>query len=115
VVEALAGLVTLDDLSRAAVAAYRNVLGKENLEAVTLTIGDTVVTIVSGALSSVERTLAERGQFDLLSETHRAVERQVETELVPVVESLLDRRVRSHVSRLLPEADLAVEAFVLEP
>jgi uncharacterized protein YbcI len=73
-----------------------------------------VVTIVRDTLTTVERTLAERGEIDLVRRVRLTFQEAMAESFMGVVEKALGRRVAAYHSQILVEPDVGFEFFLLE-
>jgi uncharacterized protein YbcI len=76
--------------------------------------GHYVVTIVRDTLTTVERTLAERGEIDLVRRVRLTFQEAMAESFMGVVEKALGRRVAAYHSQILVEPDVGFEFFLLE-
>jgi uncharacterized protein YbcI len=74
-----------------------------------------VVTALRDTLTTVERTLAETGNGDMVRSVRLTFQEALAHEFKGVVEEAMERKVVSYHSQLLIDADLGFELFVLEP
>ncbi len=73
-----------------------------------------VVTILRDTMTTVERTLAENGEADLVRRVRLTFQESMADSFKGVVEEALDRRVAAYHSQILVEPDVGVEFFLLE-
>jgi uncharacterized protein YbcI len=78
-------------------------------------VSDTVVSILKGGFTTVERTLADTGQVESVYQMRRTFQQVMEDEFRQVVEDATGRKVIAYMSTVHVDPDLAVELFVLEP
>jgi len=78
-------------------------------------VNDTVVSILRGGFTRVERTLVETGQEESVYQMRRSFQQVMEDEFRQVVEEATGRKVIAYMSSIHVDPDLAVEIFVLEP
>jgi uncharacterized protein YbcI len=78
-------------------------------------VDDTVVCILRGGFTTVERTLLETGEIESVYQIRRSFQQAMEDEFRRVVEEATDRKVIAYMSSIHVDPDLAVELFVLEP
>jgi uncharacterized protein YbcI len=78
-------------------------------------VNDTVVSILKGGFTRVERTLLETGQLESVYQMRRSFQQVMEDEFRRVVEEATGRKVIAYMSSIHVDPDLAVEIFVLEP
>jgi uncharacterized protein YbcI len=73
-----------------------------------------VVTVLRDTMTTVEHTLVETGHADQVRDVRLSFQEAMADAFKGVVEGALGRRVASYHSRLLTEADIGFELFVLE-
>jgi uncharacterized protein YbcI len=73
-----------------------------------------VVTIVRDTLTTVERTLAENGEVDMVRRVRLTFQEAMADTFKGVVEQALGRRVASYHSQILVDPDVGFEFFLLE-
>lgn len=76
---------------------------------------DTVVSILRGGFTTVERTLLDTGEVESVYQMRRSFQQAMEEEFRRVVEEATGRSVIAYMSSIHVDPDLAVEIFVLEP
>jgi uncharacterized protein YbcI len=102
-------------ISTGLVQLHRQYYGKGPTKAKTYFVNDTVVCILEGGFTTVERTLIEDGQSDAVYEIRRSFQKAMEVQFTEVVERATSRSVIAYMSQIHEDPDLAVELFVLEP
>jgi uncharacterized protein YbcI len=78
-------------------------------------VNDTVVSILRGGFTTVERTLIETGEVESVYQMRRSFQQAMEDEFRQVVEEATGRKVIAYMSSIHVDPDLAVEIFVMEP
>jgi uncharacterized protein YbcI len=78
-------------------------------------VNDTIVSILRGGFTRVERTLLETGQEESVYQMRRSFQQAMEEEFRNVVEEATGRKVIAYMSSINVDPDMAVELFVLEP
>ncbi len=78
-------------------------------------MNDTIVSILRGGFTRVERTLLDTGQVESVYQMRRSFQQAMEDEFRQVVEEATGRKVIAYMSSIHVDPDLAVELFVLEP
>jgi uncharacterized protein YbcI len=73
-----------------------------------------VVTVLRDTMTTVERTLAERGEQDLVRRVRLTFQEAMATSFKGVVEEVLGRRVEAYHSQILVDSDVGFEFFMLE-
>jgi uncharacterized protein YbcI len=89
--------------------------GKGPTKAKTHQVNDTIVSILRGGFTRVERTLLETGEVESVYQMRRSFQQAMEEEFRSVVEDATGRKVIAYMSSIHVDPDLAVELFVLEP
>jgi uncharacterized protein YbcI len=74
-----------------------------------------VITVLRDTMTTVERTLAEKGQEDLVRRVRLTFQEAMAASFKGVVEDALGRRVEAYHSQILIDPDVGVEFFLLEP
>ena len=78
-------------------------------------IDDTVICILEGGFTTVERTLIDEKDVDAVLQVRRSFQRAIERQFTAVIEEALGRKVIAYMSQIHADPDLAVELFMLEP
>ena len=89
--------------------------GKGPTEARTYMLNDTVICILEGGFTTVERTLIDDGNSHAVHEIRRSFQTAMEQPFKDVVEGATRRKIVAYMSQIHTSPDLAVELFVLEP
>ena len=105
----------LAKISTGLVQLHSQFYGKGPTKAKTHMVNDTVVCILRGGFTTVERTLLETGEVESVYQMRRSFQAAMEDEFRQVVEDATARRVIAYMSSIHVDPDLAVELFVLEP
>jgi uncharacterized protein YbcI len=105
----------LAQISTGLVQLHSRYYGKGPTKAKTHQVNDTVVSILRGGFTTVERTLIETGEVESVYQMRRSFQQAMEDEFRQVVEEATGRRVIAYMSSIHVDPDLAVEIFVLEP
>jgi uncharacterized protein YbcI len=105
----------LAQISTGLVQLHSRFYGKGPTKAKTHIVDDTVVSILRGGFTTVERTLIENGDHDSVYQMRRSFQQAMEDEFRSVVEAATGRRVIAYMSQIHTDPDLAIELFVLEP
>ena len=105
----------LAQISTNLVQLHSRYYGKGPTKAKTHWVNDTIVCILRGGFTTVERTLLESGETEPVLEMRRSFQRAMENEFRDVVEAAIGRKVMAYMSMVHADPDMAVELFVLEP
>jgi uncharacterized protein YbcI len=73
-----------------------------------------VVTVLRDTMTTVERTLGERGHADLIRRVRLTFQEAMAESFKGVVEQAMGRRVLTYHSQILVDEDIGFEFFVLE-
>jgi uncharacterized protein YbcI len=106
---------TLAQISTGLVQLHSRYYGKGPTKAKTHQVNDTVVSILRGGFTRVERTLLDTGQVESVYQMRRSFQQAMEAEFRRVVEEATGRKVIAYMSSIHVDPDLAVELFVMEP
>jgi uncharacterized protein YbcI len=102
-------------ISTGLVQLHSRYYGKGPTKAKTYLVNDTVICLLRGGFTTVERTLIDGGNVDAVYEIRRSFQQAMEDQFKAVVEGAIGRRVIAYMSQIHQDPDLAVELFVLEP
>jgi uncharacterized protein YbcI len=105
----------LAQVSNGLVALHSKYYGKGPTEAKSYLLDDTVICVLRGGFTTVERTLIDTGRSDAVLQIRREFQGAMEEEFRGVVEQALGRGVTAYISQVHTEPDLAIELFMLEP
>jgi uncharacterized protein YbcI len=105
----------LADVSSGLVQLHHRYYGKGPSKAKTYMVNDTLVSILEGGFTIVERTLIDQGNADAVHDTRLSFHRAMEDEFRGLVEKATGRRVIAYMSQIHHDPDLVVDLFVLEP
>src|SRR3954449_6157846 len=105
----------LAQISTGLVQLHSRYYGKGPTKAKTHQVNDTVVCILKGGFTRVERTLVDTGQIESVYQMRRTFQQVMEEEFRRVVEEATGRKVIAYMSTVHVDPDLAVEIFVMEP
>jgi uncharacterized protein YbcI len=89
--------------------------GKGPTKARAYMLDDTVICILEGGFTTVERTLIGDGNSEAVYRIRRSFQSTMEKPFKDVVERASGRKVLAYMSQIHTSPDLAVELFVLEP
>lgn len=105
----------LAQISTGLVQLHSRFYGKGPTKAKTHMVNDTVISILRGGFTTVERTLIDQGDVDAVYSMRRSFQMAMEEQFTTVVEEATGRKVIAYMSQIHEDPDLAVEIFVLEP
>ena len=105
----------LSSITVSMVQLHRRFYGKGPTEAKTYAINDTILCILKGGFTTVERTLVADGKMDEVERIRRSFQKTMESRFIEVIESTLERKVIGYMSQIIADPDVAIELFLLEP
>ena len=103
----------LRKISSAIVGLYREHFGKGPTGAKTYVLDDLVICVLRDGLTTVEKTLFERGKGDVVREMRAAFQDAVADRFTSTIERLTDRNVVAFMSQAHVAPDLTIEVFCL--
>jgi uncharacterized protein YbcI len=107
--------VELSAITVAMVQLHRRFYGKGPTEAKTYAVNDTILCMLHGGFTTVEKTLMADGKIQEVEGIRRSFQRTMKGRFVEVIESTLDRKVLGYMSQINVDPDVAIELFLLEP
>jgi uncharacterized protein YbcI len=105
----------LAQISTGLVQLHSRYYGKGPTKAKTHMVDDTVVAILRGGFTTVERTLVDTGEVESVFQMRRSFQQALEDEFRRLIEGATGRKVIAYMSSIHVDPELAVELFVLEP
>jgi uncharacterized protein YbcI len=105
----------LAQISTGLVQLHSRYYGKGPTKAKTHWVDDTIVCILRGGFTTVERTLLDTGQVESVYQMRRSFQGAMEAEFRRIVEDSTGRHVIAYMSSINVDPELAVEIFVLQP
>jgi uncharacterized protein YbcI len=102
-------------ISTGLVQLHSRYYGKGPTKAKTHMVNDTVVSILKGGFTTVERTMIDEGRLRAVYEMRWSFQAAMEDQFRTVVEEATERKVIAYMSQIHTNPDMAVEIFVLEP
>ena len=102
-------------ISTGLVQLHSRYYGKGPTKAKTHLVNDTVICILRGGFTTVERTLIDQGNVDAVYNMRRSFQTVMEEQFTAIVQEATGRRVIAYMSQIHQNPDLAVEIFMLEP
>ena len=107
--------VELAEVTKGMISLHRRFYGKGPTKAKTYAVNDTVICVLEGGFTTVERTLIHEHDVEAVLQIRRSFQRAMESQFTEVVEQALGRKVIAYMSQIHADPDMAVELFVLEP
>jgi uncharacterized protein YbcI len=105
----------LAEVTKGMISLHRRFYGKGPTKAKTYAVNDTVICVLEGGFTTVERTLINEHDVEAVLQIRRSFQAAMESQFTEVVETALGRKVIAYMSQIHADPDLAVELFVLEP
>jgi uncharacterized protein YbcI len=106
---------SLAEVTNGIVRLFSEYYGRGPTRAKTYMLEDRyVVTVLRDTMTTVERTLAENGEGDLVRRVRLTFQEAMADSFKGVVEQALDRRVAAYHSQILIDPDVGIEFFLLE-
>jgi uncharacterized protein YbcI len=106
----------LAEITNGIVRLFSEYYGRGPTRAKTYLLEDRyVVTVLRDTMTTVERTLANNGESDMVRRVRLTFQEAMASSFKGVVEDVLGRRVESYHSQILIEPDVGFEFFLLEP
>jgi uncharacterized protein YbcI len=102
-------------ISRRLVSLHKEFYGKGPVKAKSFLVNDTVICMLEGGFTIVERTLIDVGHESAVHDIRTSFQAVMREQFTTVVEEALGRSVRAYMSQVHTDPDLAVELFMLEP
>jgi uncharacterized protein YbcI len=94
---------------------HRENYGKGPRKVKTSMLNDTLICILEGGFTIVERTLIDQGQADSVHDVRLSFQKAMEPEFRRIVERATGREVIAYLSQIHHDPDLVVDLFVLAP
>lgn len=105
----------LTSISNALVRLHKEYYGKGPTKTKTFIVDDTVLCILRGGFTVVERTLVEAGREEAVREIRHTFQQAMQTRFTQVIEDVLGRKVIAYLSQVHTDPAVSVEVFLLEP
>jgi uncharacterized protein YbcI len=102
-------------ISDGLVHLHKEYYGKGPTKTKTYLVNDTVVCMLRGGFTVVERTLIDDGRAEAVHDVRRVFQNTMKERFTQVVEEATGRKVIAYMSQVHSDPDLALEVFVLEP
>jgi uncharacterized protein YbcI len=104
----------LTNISNALVRLHKEYYGKGPTKSKTFIVDDTVLCVLKGGFTPVERTLIDSGREEAVREIRHAFQQAMSTRFKEVIESTLDRKVIAYLSQVHMDPEVSIEVFILE-
>jgi uncharacterized protein YbcI len=104
----------LAEVTRRLVQLHKEYYGKGPTRAKAYLVNDTVLCLLEGGFTMVERTLIEHGEADSVRNMRRSFQVAMEHEFTQTIEDALGRRVIAYMSQVHSNPDISAELFVME-
>ncbi|MGH2961980.1 MAG: DUF2294 domain-containing protein [Solirubrobacterales bacterium] len=102
-------------ISTRVVQLHSRYYGKGPTKAKTHLVDDTVICLLRGGFTRVERTLIDQGQVEAVHDIRHSFEKAMEDHFREIIESATGRKVIAYMSQIHEDPEIAMELFVLEP
>jgi uncharacterized protein YbcI len=102
-------------ISNRLVQLHKEYYGRGPTKAKTYLVDDTVICILQGGFTVVERTLIDNGKAEAVRDIRREFQSSMEGRFKQVIKEATGREVVAYMSQIHSDPDIAVELFVLEP
>jgi uncharacterized protein YbcI len=109
------GKQALAAISEALVTLHREYYGKGPTKAKTFLVNDTVLCLLKGGFTVVEKTLIANGRQKAVHDIRHSFQEAMEVQFTNVVQDALGRTVIAYMSTVHNDPDISAELFVLEP
>jgi uncharacterized protein YbcI len=106
---------SLAEVSNAVVQIFSEYYGRGPTKAKSYLFDNYVVTVLEDILTTVERTLVEKGEEDLVRRVRLTFQAAVADRFMHAVETALGRKVLAYHSQVTFNPAMGFEFFVLEP
>jgi uncharacterized protein YbcI len=105
----------LTSISNALVRLHKEHYGKGPTKTKTFIVDDTVISVMQGGFTAVERTLIDSGREEAVREIRHAFQQAMQNRFTEVIEETLGRKVTAYLSQVHTDPEISVEVFMLEP
>ena len=102
-------------ISTELVQLHSRYYGKGPTKAKTHLVDDTVLCLLRGGFTTIERTLIGTGEQESVLQMRRSFQQVMEDQFRNIVEEATGRKVIAYMSMVHTDPDLAAELFILEP
>jgi uncharacterized protein YbcI len=105
----------LSEVSNAVVGIFRDCYGRGPTKAKTYMVDDYVFTVLEDILTTVERTLVDKGHEDLVRSVRLTFQEAIAERFKAAVAEAIGRNVLAFHSQVTFDPPMGFEIFVLEP
>jgi uncharacterized protein YbcI len=105
----------LAEITNAIVRLHRTHYGKGPTRSKSYLIDDVLICVMREIFTTVERTLIDAGEDDMVRQTRLAFQEAMQDTFKSAIEEILGRPVLGITSQVLIDRDTAIEVFVLGP
>jgi uncharacterized protein YbcI len=105
----------LAEITNAIVRLHRTHYGKGPTRSKSYLIDDVLICVMREIFTTVERTLIDAGEDDMVRQTRLAFQDAMQDTFKSAIEEILGRPVLGITSQVLIDRDTAIEVFVLGP
>src|SRR3954471_9078953 len=105
----------LSRVSTALVGLHKEYYGKGPTRAKTFVVDDTLLCLLHGGLTVVEKTLVSAGRSGAVHDVRQSFQAAMKEPFIRLVEEITGRKVVAYLSQIHPDPDIAAEICVLEP
>jgi uncharacterized protein YbcI len=105
----------LASISTGIVQLHHRCYGRGPTEAKTYAVDDTILCILKGGFTTMEKTLMADGKVGEVESIRRSFQETMEEQFVGVVQQTLDREVIGYMTQVHTDPDVAIELFLLAP
>jgi uncharacterized protein YbcI len=106
---------TLATISRELVRLKAQHYGRGATEAKTYVCDDWLFCVLKGGMTTVERTLLEHGENDLVRQVRLRFQENMDDSFIDVIRQLTGREVITYQSQVVFDPDFSIEIFLLGP
>ena len=101
--------VELAEVTKGMISLHRRFYGKGPTKAKTYAVNDTVICVLEGGFTTVERTLIDEDDLEAVLQVRRSFQAAMEGQFTEVVEKALGRKVVAYMSQIHADPDMAVK------
>ena len=105
----------LAEITTALVGLHKRFYGKGPVRAKTFLLDSTVLCLLEGGFTIVERTLIDTGRDQIVRDLRHNFQLAMREQYTRIIEERLGRAVVAYLSQVHTQPDLAIELFMLEP